>query len=77
MDKNEDNGLSESEKVSRFGCGAFLGVFLGTLFIVKLALSSFGVIAAVIAFSVFACGILAVKHGDEFWHSLKNWDWWQ
>ena len=75
MNKKEDGELNESEKITRFGCGAIFGVFLGILIVVRIAFSSFGAIAAVIAFSIFVCGFLALKYGDEFWYSLKNWDW--
>jgi uncharacterized membrane protein len=77
METNEDQELSESEKITRFGCGALFGIFLGIFLVFELVLSSFGWAAAVIVLSVLICGTLALKYGDEFWYSLKNWDWWR
>jgi preprotein translocase subunit SecF len=51
MNKKEDGELNESGKIIRFGCGAIFGVLLGILIVVRIAFSSFGAIAAVIAFS--------------------------
>jgi hypothetical protein len=72
----EDDGnveISESEKITRFGCGALLGLLLATVLIFEFALSSFGLMVAVISSAVFVCGILALKYGDEFWLFIKDW----
>ncbi|QNA89431.1 hypothetical protein G4G28_14865 [Massilia sp. Dwa41.01b] len=62
--------ISEAERVSRFGCGALLGFFIGLVLVIASAPSSTGF--AVLAFLVpmCVCGYLALKYGDEFWYKL-------
>jgi hypothetical protein len=78
MDIHEDPEITTSEKVTRFGCGALLGIFVGASFAVRHAYSSFGLLVAVFVAAVFLCGFLALKYGDAFWYSLKDcWRWWR
>lgn len=58
------------EKVTRFGCGALLGFFVGLYLIAKWIIMSFGVAAGVWAVAVLVCGYLAQRYGDEFWNGL-------
>jgi hypothetical protein len=77
MDIHEDPEISKAEKVTRFGCGALLGVFVGIYFAFRLTLSSFGLTAAIIVGTVLICGFLALKYGDEFWYAvLGKSHWW-
>ncbi len=70
MDINEDPELSKGEKLSRFGCGALLGIFVGIYLVFQFALSSSGLSIVTILGAIFVCGILALKYGDEFWYSI-------
>ena len=81
MTIQEDPEISETEKVTRFGCGALLGVVVGISLAVKLALDSFGWSVAIVVGAVLVCGFLALKHGDEFWYAVFGggshwWRWW-
>ena len=65
------------EKVIRFGCGALIGLAIGLLIALRLIFSIELGIAAIISVALaVVCGLLAVKHGDEFWYSLKGWLGW-
>ncbi len=65
------------EKVIRFGCGALIGLAIGFLITLRFILSIELGFAAVISVALAGiCGLLAVKHGDEFWYSLKDWLGW-
>jgi hypothetical protein len=72
MNIKEDE-ISEPEKIMRFGCGAFFGVLVALFIVFKFTLSSFGLITAIVVLAMFACGILALKYGDEFWREIKDW----
>jgi hypothetical protein len=77
MDIHEDPEPDTAEKVTRFGCGTLLGVIVGIVLAIKLTLSSFGLIAAVIVGAVLVCGFLALRYGDEFWYAvLGSARWW-
>ena len=64
------------EKGIRFGCGTLFGLVLGFLGFFQFAgdetTMTFGLI---VAFAL-VLGLLAVKHGDRFWHSFKSWWFW-
>lgn len=70
MDVHEDPVISKAEKVTRFGCGAALGIVYGFFLVIKFALSSYGVAAAIVVGSVCVCGYLALMYGDEFWYGI-------
>lgn len=77
MKIHDDHEVDESEQVTRFGCGALLGVLIGLGIVVSFTLSSFGSVAAALVASMVACGLLALVYGDRFWLSLKDWlVWW-
>lgn len=62
--------ISKAEQITRFGCGALLGCFVGLYFIAKWLIVSAGVAVAVWVGAVLACGYLALTYGDEFWYGL-------
>lgn len=66
----------KAESVTRIGCGALVGCVLGAGLAMRLALSSYGVIGAVIALAICLCAFLALKYGDRFWSALFNLEWW-
>jgi uncharacterized membrane protein len=70
MDSQEDQEPSNTEKVTRIGCGALFGVFSGIYLAFRLTLSSSGMTVAVIVGAVLICGFLAFKYGDEFWQAI-------
>jgi hypothetical protein len=77
MDIHEEPEISKAEKVTRFGCGALFGAIVAIYFAFRLALSSFGLVAAIIVVAVLVCGFLALKHGDNFWYAvLGKARWW-
>lgn len=76
IDIHEDPEIDTHEKVTRFGCGALLGIVAGICLAVRLALDSLGAIAAVIVGAILVCGFLALKLGDEFWEDVFG-SWWQ
>lgn len=75
MDIHEDPEVSKSEKVTRIGCGAILGLVLGISFVVQLSFSSFGSVVTVIIVAICVCAYLALKYGDEFWYWIFG-RWW-
>lgn len=72
MSIEDDHGVSESEQGTRFACGAFLGVFIALAIILGFALTSFGMVAAVLAICMMGTGFLALVLGDRFWRGLKD-----
>ena len=70
MNNRDDQEISKAEQTTRFGCGALLGLFFGFYIVIKYAFSSFGSAAAIIVAAICVCGCLALKYGDEFWHSI-------
>lgn len=70
MSTEERPKVGKVEKVTRFGCGALVGFFVGLYLIAKWTVMSFGVAAAIWTLAILACGYLAFRYGDEFWYSL-------
>jgi hypothetical protein len=66
----DDHEVSESEKITRFICGAILGLAVSVAITYKFHLSSFGAIFFVALVSILGCGILALIHGDRFWAAI-------
>jgi hypothetical protein len=58
------------EKGFRMGCGAIFGVVVGFLAILALAVTSFGLRCAVIAFAALVFGYASLKYGAQFWTGL-------
>ncbi len=66
---------SKGEKVTRFGCGFVFGAFAAALAVWTWSLlNGLHLLAAVAGFGLI-CGMLAVRFGDKFWHSIPKW-WW-
>ena len=63
------------EKGVRFGCGLLAGFFFGFLGAIKFAEQSLSGPMAVAAVLGLVFGLLSMKYGDRFWHSVKNWLW--
>jgi hypothetical protein len=68
LDIHGDPEPGKEEKMTRFGCGAILGLLVGGYLVLREAYASFGLCIAVIVAAVLICGLLALKYGDEFWH---------
>lgn len=64
------------EKEVRFGCGFAFGLLVGFFVAARHIYNSAGWLAVVTLVIAILCGLLAVRYGDRFWHSLKNWWWW-
>jgi hypothetical protein len=63
----------KTEKALRFGCGFTFGLVAGFFAAFRLVMSTWGELAALAFASAFICGLLAMKYGNAFWHSLKDW----
>lgn len=62
------------EKIVRFGCGSVFGFVLGLYLFLDLFASEGIIIVIMAVFAiVIICGFLAMKKGDRFWYSIKNW----
>jgi hypothetical protein len=60
----------------RFGCGFTFGLASGFFFAVQWVADTWGGFAATSITTAIVCGLLAMKYGDAFWYSLKDWFWW-
>ena len=66
-----------SEKRLRFGCGFLFGGFIGFAFALREIAAFSGNFWAFVAGVALLFGFLAMRKGDEFWHSLADWlRWW-
>ena len=70
MIDSESPPIGKAEEMTRFGCGALLGCFVGLYLIAKWLIVSAGVAVAVWAGAMLMCGGLALKYGDAFWYGL-------
>lgn len=70
MDNSEKPKIGKVEKVTRFGCGALLGFFVGLYFIAKWKIVSFGAAVGTWGVAILVCGCLSLKYGDEFWYGI-------
>lgn len=70
MNNSEKPKLGTLEKVTRFGCGALLGFFVGLYGSAKWKIMSFGAAVGMWVVAILACGYLALKYGDEFWYGI-------
>jgi hypothetical protein len=61
------------EKSVRFGCGFTFGLFIGFISSVQWVADTWGGIAVIIFSTAIISGFLAVKYGDKFWYSIKDW----
>lgn len=62
MIDSESPPVGEAEKITRCGCGALLGFFVGLDFIAKWLIVSVGGAVAVWAGAILACGYVALKN---------------
>jgi hypothetical protein len=64
-----------AEEVTRIGCGAVVGRFLGIVLAVNLAgaFSSRAPMDVVVFVSVVVCSCLGRRFGDLFFHSIPKW----
>jgi membrane glycosyltransferase len=65
----DDHEVSKSEQITRFICGALLGVVIAVA-IYKFDLSSLIWKAGIALVSILGCGILALVQGDRFWQAI-------
>ena len=63
----------KTEKALRFGCGFIFGLVAGFFTAFQWVMSTWGGLAALAFASAVICGLLAMKYGDAFWYSLKDW----
>lgn len=70
VDIHEDPVVSTSEKVTRFVCGAILGICFGIYHLAKFSPSSFSIAALILLTSIGASGYLALRYGDAFWYAI-------
>ena len=66
----DDHEVTKSEQVTRFVCGAILGVAVAVAVTYRLELSSVIWKALTAILSILGCGILALIHGDRFWQAI-------
>lgn len=62
--------IGSIEKITRFGCRAMLGLFVGLYFIAKCRIVSFGTGIGISGATMLVCGCLALKLGDESWYGM-------
>lgn len=69
-----NNKPDNLEKGIRFGCGGLIGMFIG-LYLGLNFLFEDNIIVFILtdAILIVVCGFMAMKQGDRFWLSLKNW----
>lgn len=70
MDIHEDPEVGKAERITRFACGALLGVVFGLITVVKYLSESVAGAVAVMTGAICVCGYLALKYGDEFWYAV-------
>ena len=62
------------EKIIRFICGVIFGLLISVNLVGYIIVFESTYISVLIIFAVsFVCGFLAMKKGDSFWESIKNW----
>lgn len=66
----------KTEKSIRLGCGFAFGLIVGFFWMAEAVMDSWGLPAAIIFVIAIICGVLAMKQGDSFWHSLRSWWFW-
>jgi len=66
----DDHEISKSEQVTRFVCGALLGVMIAVAITYKFDVSSLIWKAGIAFVSILGCGILALVQGDRFWQAV-------
>jgi hypothetical protein len=68
-------GPDVAEQVTRIGCGAVVGLFLGVVLVVNMAdaFSSRAAMGIVVLVSVVICGWLGWRFGSQFFHSIPKW----
>jgi hypothetical protein len=72
-----DNEPDPLEKKIRFGCGFIFGLAVGGAEFARSTYESVGLIAAITVIAALACGFIALKYGDRFWHwMIERWRWW-
>ncbi len=70
-------GPDSFEKRLRFGCGFMFGGFIGFLFGLREIAAFTGIFWAFVVGVALVFGFVAMRQGDEFWHSLPDWlRWW-
>ena len=66
----DDHEVSKSEQVTRFVCGALLGVVFAVAITYKFDVSSLIWKTGIALVSILGCGILALVQGDRFWLAI-------
>ena len=66
----DDHEVSKSEQVTRFVCGALLGVVFAVAITYKFDVSSLIWKTGIALVSILGCGILALVQGDRFWQAI-------
>ena len=67
------------ETITRIGCGAMVGLFVGFVIVVGTAsfyADSTGTFVLVVGLSVAVCAFLGWLIGDRFFHTLHKWIRW-
>ncbi len=72
----DDHVPDRAEKGIRFGCGFLAGAVFGGLWAVNLAADDLAVVLLLAGSLALVFAVLAVRHGDRFWHALGRWLWW-
>jgi hypothetical protein len=60
------------EKQIRFGCGFVFGALVGFFAALRAFAETVGVLAVTMGVAV-TCALLAVRYGDRFWYSIRQW----
>jgi hypothetical protein len=66
----------KAEKQIRFGCGFLIGVVVGLGSMIAWSITNGWYFAAIVGAIALMCGFLAMRYGDEFWHSFLPKLWW-
>jgi hypothetical protein len=64
------------EKRVRFGCGAFLGFFIGAISLFTLSAWDISLALSLLVATTVLSGYFAMKHGDHFWRNADKYFWW-
>lgn len=66
----DDHEVTKSEQVTRFVCGALLGVVIAVAITYKFNVSALIWKTGIALGSILGCGILALIQGDRFWQAI-------
>lgn len=70
MQIHDDHEVEGPEKITRFICGALLGVLTGMILVYSNEISSFGLAVFAFLVPIVGFGLLALYYGDRLWYGI-------